>query len=109
MEEKSVIVVGAGIAGLAAANELARAGLPVTVLEARPRVGGRMLTAQVGRTAVELGAEFVHGQEVPTWAALESAKLATKEVPDRHWLVTGNGLTEKRDFWDRLGLGSRAD
>ena len=39
-----VIVVGAGAAGLAAAAELGRAGLCVTILEARDRIGGRMFT-----------------------------------------------------------------
>ena len=39
-----VIVIGAGIAGLAAASELAEAGLSITVLEARDRIGGRIHT-----------------------------------------------------------------
>jgi monoamine oxidase len=39
-----LIVVGAGAAGLAAAVELGRAGLAVTVLEARERIGGRIFT-----------------------------------------------------------------
>jgi monoamine oxidase len=54
------IVVGAGFAGLAAADALQRAGVGVTVLEARDRVGGRVHshTLENGAT-VELGAEFV--------------------------------------------------
>lgn len=43
-DENDVVVVGAGLAGLAAAWELRRAGLSVTVLEARDRVGGRTWT-----------------------------------------------------------------
>src|SRR5436190_1316235 len=39
-----VVVVGAGVAGLAAARELSNAGLRVAVLEARSRVGGRIRT-----------------------------------------------------------------
>jgi monoamine oxidase len=54
------IVVGAGFAGLAAADALARSGADVTVVEARDRVGGRVhsRTLENGAT-VELGAEFV--------------------------------------------------
>ncbi|MFG3344971.1 NAD(P)/FAD-dependent oxidoreductase [Streptomyces sp. NPDC048018] len=46
-KESDVVVVGAGIAGLATAHQLTGAGLSVTVLEAAPRVGGRMATDTV--------------------------------------------------------------
>jgi monoamine oxidase len=52
--------VGAGFAGLAAAQALASRGAEVTVFEARDRVGGRVHSARLGNGAVvELGAEFV--------------------------------------------------
>jgi len=53
-------VVGAGFAGLAAADALSRAGVEVTVFEARDRVGGRVHSRRLENGAVvELGAEFV--------------------------------------------------
>ncbi|MSO40966.1 MAG: FAD-dependent oxidoreductase [Solirubrobacterales bacterium] len=57
---KRVIVVGAGLAGLVAADELRRAGREVTVLEARDRVGGRVWSRELPNGAVvEMGAEFI--------------------------------------------------
>jgi monoamine oxidase len=58
--DRSVVVVGAGFAGLAAADALASAGVEVTVFEARDRVGGRVHSQRLENGAVvELGAEFV--------------------------------------------------
>ncbi len=55
-----VAVVGAGLAGLSAADALTRAGCEVVVLEARDRVGGRVWSRRLGDgSMVEMGAEFV--------------------------------------------------
>ncbi|MDV2983392.1 UNVERIFIED_CONTAM: phytoene desaturase family protein [Methylobacteriaceae bacterium AG10] len=53
--EKRVIVIGAGIGGLAAALSLAASGLDVTVLERAPSVGGKMRSVSVGGVPVEAG------------------------------------------------------
>jgi monoamine oxidase len=55
-----VAVVGAGLAGLAAADALATAGIEPVVLEARDRVGGRVHSRELDNGAVvEMGAEFI--------------------------------------------------
>ncbi len=61
MERADVVVIGAGVAGLACARTLVDRGLHVIVLEARGRLGGRVLTHRPpGGGVVELGAQVVH-------------------------------------------------
>ncbi|MFE4455462.1 protoporphyrinogen oxidase [Streptomyces sp. NPDC056796] len=51
------VVIGGGIAGLAAAHRLLASGLRVTVLEATARLGGKLMTGEIAGTQVDLGAE----------------------------------------------------
>jgi monoamine oxidase len=86
-----VLVLGAGMAGLAAGRALAEHGLKVCVLEARERVGGRVRSQQVvGGGFIELGAEFVHGRAPELWALIDEAGAKTVER-------SGTMLREK---WD---------
>lgn len=55
-----VIIVGAGAAGLTAANALRSAGVECIVLEARKRIGGRVDSVAIGGTKVDLGAAWIH-------------------------------------------------
>ncbi|HXO84557.1 MAG TPA: NAD(P)/FAD-dependent oxidoreductase, partial [Gemmatimonadales bacterium] len=91
-------------AGLAAARDLSQAGLRVTVLEARARVGGRVLTVHDPRAPVplELGAEFIHGEAPETLTAAEAAGLAVVELPDRHETVIRGRFETRYDFWDAI-------
>ena len=56
-----VIVVGAGVAGLMAARTLQSHGRAVIVIDARDRIGGRVWTADLGGTPVDLGAQWIEG------------------------------------------------
>jgi monoamine oxidase len=78
---QNVVVIGAGAAGIAAARQLQKAGLKVTVLEARTRLGGRVYT-DTTRTSIplELGAEFIHGESVVTHQWLEQAGFTALPV-----------------------------
>lgn len=69
--EADVVIVGAGLAGLSAARALVQAGVEVVVVEARDRVGGRVLNAPIGAgRIVEMGGQWM-GARQP-----EIAKLA---------------------------------
>ena len=90
MKRFDVAVVGAGVAGLAAAGELRRDGLRVAVFEARDRIGGRVFTHRDERVPVpiELGAEFIHGDAPETRRILDAAGLLACEVAGEHWRAT---------------------
>lgn len=97
-ERVDVVVVGAGVAGLAAARELGGAGLSVRVLEARGRTGGRVYTVHdaVHPLPVELGAEFI---DVPgqVWDLFRAAGGAAYRSVRGFWSVN-RGRAEPIDF-----------
>ena len=82
MQHHEVAIVGAGAAGLAAARALRALGHDVVVIEARNRIGGRVLTRRVPGFAlpIELGAEFIHGDAPATMRLLDQAALAACAV-----------------------------
>lgn len=82
---KPVIIVGAGLSGLYAAKILSASNVPVKVLEAQDRVGGRSLTETItiGTTDVEVdqGAGYVGQGQTEVLALLETMGIQTKPVP----------------------------
>src|SRR6185437_8706347 len=72
------------MAGLTAARSLAEAGRRVTVLEAAPRIGGRIFTMRAGEEIIELGAEFIHGKPPELWSLIKEAGLETYESTGPH-------------------------
>jgi monoamine oxidase len=99
--DADVAVIGAGIAGLTCADRLLAAGRRVVVVEARPRVGGRMDTRRPPGWPgpVELGAEFVHGRPPELLAALRRAGAERVTIPDRHFTATGGRLHSAAHAW----------
>jgi len=92
--DADVIVIGAGVAGLAAACELAKHGLVVLILEARDRIGGRVFTQRdpVLDTPIEMGAEFIHGRPPEIWKLLQKENVAITEVDGDSWCAFEGGL-----------------
>ena len=99
-----VLVLGAGIAGLAAAECLAAAGRGVLILEARDRLGGRIHTVDdpaLGHP-IELGAEFVHGRPADLVGLIRKSGLTLERMPTRHRGGRGRAPTPVPDIRDTL-------
>lgn len=81
MENRTCVVIGAGLAGLTAARILVRSGWKVTVLDARDRIGGRVFTyrfdkhKEAGHLYCELGGEWIGNGHVHMKALCEEFKL----------------------------------
>ena len=110
--EADVVVVGAGLAGLNAAVALARARLDVCVLEARPRVGGRVLTLREpfdGGLYAEAGGEFVSVAHRAVRGAARAYGLALHPLPDEPRLFAFGGRIYRGESPDVLGGRFGAD
>ncbi len=104
-----VIIIGAGVAGLAAARDLSTNGFTVTVLEARNRIGGRIYSIRDPLTdaPIELGPEFIHGRPPQTFSILEEAGLKATETSGSFWFSWGGHLTQGDDWEDSEGDDDR--
>ncbi|MGA5896280.1 flavin monoamine oxidase family protein [Streptomyces venetus] len=77
-----VIVIGAGFAGASAARALTAKGLNVLVLEARNRIGGRVLTSTFAGEQVEMGGTWVDEKQPNVWREVQRYNLAlTADAP----------------------------
>src|SRR3990170_8900997 len=82
VREHAVIVVGAGLAGLACAQRLTDASVDFLGLEAADRSGGRALTdPSLAAAPLELGALMIHGKRVVTHAWLSELGLRARRYP----------------------------
>ncbi|GHD70807.1 protoporphyrinogen oxidase [Streptomyces mirabilis] len=76
-----VVVIGGGIAGLAAAHRLLDRGARVTVLEASDRVGGKLLPGEIAGARVDLGAESMLARRPEAVALAREVGLADRLQP----------------------------
>lgn len=103
MRSVDVAVIGAGVAGLAAARQLAARGLRVAVFEARDRIGGRIFTHRDERVPlpIELGAEFLHGEAPETRHVLAAAGEVSYAVVGEAWEAR-DGKLHPAENWDDI-------
>lgn len=78
---RHVVVIGGGIAGLAAAHRLVGAGLRVTLLEATDRLGGKLMTGEVAGARVDLGAESMLARRPEAVALARAVGLGDRLQP----------------------------
>jgi polyamine oxidase len=100
-----VVVVGAGIAGLAAARRLVDEGVQVTVLEARDRIGGRVWTDTSLGVPIDLGAAWIHGTDGNPIVGLAAEVGASTVKTDFDDVVVfdGHGVVDAADVEAAIG------
>jgi monoamine oxidase len=108
MTDPDVIIIGAGAAGLGAARRLATAGVPVRIIEARNRVGGRAWTARdPSGLPIELGCAWLHSADENELCALalQSGLTIDKTLPPWRTQINDVGFApaDQADF--RVALG----
>jgi monoamine oxidase len=100
--DAEVLIIGAGVAGLAALEHLESAGVNCLCLEARDRIGGRIHTVHdpLSPLPIELGAEFIHGRPAELWDIIREAALPVYDGTDASLHLKNGEVEERLDSWD---------
>ena len=81
--DKTIVIIGAGISGLAAAEKLNSLGFKVIILEAQEKIGGRLRTNRTLDIAFDEGASWIHGIDGnPIFTLANKAVIYTFETKD---------------------------
>jgi monoamine oxidase len=101
------VVVGAGVSGLIAANELSKNGWRVLILEAQDRAGGRIHTLHLPEVNhyIELGAEFIHGDVTVSKTLLTEAGIAYQSMQGETYQIEKGDLSRDAPSdrnWQRI-------
>ncbi|MEQ9520770.1 MAG: FAD-dependent oxidoreductase [Parvibaculum sp.] len=104
---KSVTIIGAGVAGLAASMQLASAGVPHRVIEASSRIGGRTFTqTETFGVPCDVGAHWLHNAETnPLVPFARTVNVRTYEAPEE-WSLFADGEwlegDDEEEIWDEV-------
>ena len=92
MNQTQVLIIGAGIAGLAAARELKAKGIRATILEGRSRIGGRVYSDRsLNNLPLDIGASWIHGiDNNPIYKLAQSGNIKTLETDYEEIELYGN-------------------
>jgi monoamine oxidase len=101
------LIIGGGVAGLAAADLLSSQGRSVLLLEARPRLGGRIDTRHdpAWPLPIERGAEFLHGKPKETWDIIHAGGThgcCLYDISDEHWAYQHGRLAKPENFFEQV-------
>ena len=99
-----VLIIGAGVAGLAALRELSNTDFRTLCVEGRDRIGGRVLTITdpLFPLPIELGPEFIHGRPHETWDLVREARLAVFDSSEDAVHIRSGHLKEQSDAWEQV-------
>jgi len=110
VHRSEVLVVGAGLSGLACARRLVAAGRDVRVVEARDRVGGRSYSATLGSDVVDLGGQWIGPGQTRVRALID--ELGVETFPQHHegsrLLDLGGRVRRYRGTIPKLGIPTLA-
>src|ERR1700754_4939224 len=97
---QTIIIVGAGAAGLYAARELSKKGYQIIITEANNRVGGRIhtLSPENFNQNVESGAEFIHGKLPITLKLLREANIGYERVTGEMYHVKNGEWSKQQEM-----------
>lgn len=103
----SVIIIGGGVAGLMTAYEISKHKIPVTILESKNRLGGRIHTLSHPSFSqpVEAGAEFIHGNLPLTLSLLKEAGISYHAINDEMFRFEKGKPEKEKNFtehWNKL-------
>lgn len=100
----SIIIVGAGPSGTAAASRLLENNITdILLLEAENRIGGRVHTRQFGSGLVEMGAQWCHGRrDNIVYELLSKYNLLIEDAFDRCQLLYSSGERFDKEFQNQL-------